>query len=381
MAACKTMATVERFMKPHALFAVLLLSASCHLVGEPVLELSKLRDWTIVLAEDALPSEKYAAEEFQGLLEKALGFRLPIVSQPPKPSQNIFIGPGQTFQSSPVAFHVDDLGEEGLRIRIDTDNVAIAGGRPRGTLYGVYEFMERYLGIRFLTYDHTFIPARQDGRIPCETRQYVPSFTFRWSYYKENADHPDFAARLRVNTVTRAEKLGGVTPQSLISHSLGHLLPVAQYGKEHPEHFALVDGERKLEMGGGGPEPCVSNPEVVEIVAQNVIRELDQHPNRKNISVSQNDNAAYCHCPKCEAINQAEGTPMGSHLAFVNAVAERVERKYPPGKNWHSGVLVQPEAPENHQAQAQRPDPALQHRMQHPLSSGRSALLEKPSFL
>ncbi|MHC1768113.1 MAG: DUF4838 domain-containing protein [Verrucomicrobiia bacterium] len=319
-------------MKLHGLFALLLLSVTSSLVGAPALDLSKVRDWTIVTADNALPSEKYAAEEFQGVLEEALGFRLPISTQPPKPSQNIFIGPSEAFQSSPVAFGTDDLGEEGLRIRITPDNIAIAGGRPRGTLYGVYEFMERYLGVRFLTHDHTSIPAREDWRIPCETHQYVPSFTFRWSYYKENSDRPEFAARLRVNTVTHPEKLGGVTRQSLISHTLGHLLPVSKYGKEHPEYFALVDGERKLEMGGGGPEPCVTNPDVIEIVAQNAIKDLEQHPDWKNISVSQNDNAAYCRCDRCEAINQAEGTPMGSHLAFVNAVAERIEKRFPKVK-------------------------------------------------
>ena len=319
-------------MKLHAILPLLLFSLVPGLVSQPVLDLSAVRDWTIVVAPDALPSEKYAAEEFQALLEKAVGFRVPIASKSPGASRNIFIGPSQDLNSSPVACRVDDLGDEGLRIRVAADNLAITGGRPRGTLYGVYEFVEHYLGVRFLTHDHTFVPARQDWRIPCETRQYIPPFTFRWSYYKENADHPELAARLRVNTVTHAAKLGGVTPQNLISHTLGHLLPVAQYGQEHPEYFALVDGERKLEMGGGGPEPCVTNPEVIEIVARNVIKGLDQHPNQRNFSVSQNDNAAYCRCDKCEAINQAEGTPMGSHLAFVNAVAERVEKKYPQVK-------------------------------------------------
>jgi len=49
----------------------------------------------------------------------------------------------------------------------------------------------------------------------------------------------------------------------------------------------------------------------------------------RNISVSQNDNSAYCHCEACEAVNTREGTPMGSHLALVNAVAEQVEKAFP----------------------------------------------------
>ncbi len=297
--------------------------------AKDTIKLSDLKSWTIITAEDAIPSEQYAANEFQALIKKAAGFELPIKQAPGDPTHNIFIGASPAMRSSAIGFDIEGFNEEELRIRITKDNIIIAGGRPRGTLYGVYEFMERYLDIRFLTFDHTYIPDNPQKNIPCEEWSYKPSFTFRWSYYKENADHQDLAARLRVNTTTHDEKYGGVTRQNLISHSFNHLLPVEKYGKDHPEYFALVDGERKLEMGGGGPELCVTNPEVIEIVAQNVIKELDKNPTLKNYSVSQNDNAAYCRCDKCEAINQREGTPMGSHLALVNAVAERVEKKYP----------------------------------------------------
>jgi hypothetical protein len=320
------------FMKWISMMAVLMAGMLPGAWAKPSLDISLVQGWTIVVAEEAIPSEKYAAAEMQKLLEESIGAKLPIQSKPPELTRNIFIGPSAAMETSSAGVKIDDLGDEGVRIRIETNNVAIAGGRPRGTLYAVYEFAERYLGVRFLTFDHTYVPKLRRLQIPCETWQYVPPFTFRWSYYKETADHPEFAARVRVNTVSHDEKLGGSTPQSLISHSLSYLLPVDKYGKDHPEYFALVDGKRQLQMGGGGPELCISNPEVIEIVAQNVIKALDQHPQQKNFSVSQNDNDAYCRCEKCEAINQREGTPMGSHLAFVNAVAERVERKYPDVK-------------------------------------------------
>jgi hypothetical protein len=314
-----------------AIVATVLL-ACCTGADKKALDLSAMCGWTVIVAPDAIPSEQYAAEEFQALVKQAAGIELPIAKQPPKPTQNVFIGTGEAMRSSSVGFEVESLGDEGLRILIERDNIAIAGGRPRGTLYGVYEFMERYLGVRFLTFDHTYVPTVSAWLIPCEDFTYVPQFSFRWSYYRENAVQPDFAARLRVNTTTNDEKLGGVTPQGLINHSLYRQLPVGKYGKTHPEYFALVDGKRDLESHGGGPEPCVTHPDVIEIVARHVIEELDKTPGRKNISVSQNDNDAYCRCDRCEAINQREGTPMGSQLAFVNAVAERVEKKHPDVK-------------------------------------------------
>ena len=98
----------------------------------------------------------------------------------------------------------------------------------------------------------------------------------------------------------------------------------------------MIDGERKLE-GVDGPLPCLTNPDVLRIVTEAVLKELDEHPEMRNISVSQNDTfpkeEAWCHCEKCAAIDQREGTQMGSLLTFVNAVADEVAKTHP-------GVLV-----------------------------------------
>lgn len=291
-----------------------------------------LGGWTIVVSSDAIPAERYAAEELQGLLALACG-RQPDISATAVSSGNIFVGPGAVSGAGDAGFAVDGFDDEELRIRINPAAVAIAGGRPRGTLYGVYEFAERYLGVRFLTWDHTYVPPAADRTLPAsDDFRYKPPFSFRWSYYYENTAQPAFAVRLRVNTVAQDERLGGVTPQSLINHSYFRYLSPGQYGAEHPEYFALVDGERKLEVGGGGPEPCVTNPDVIRIITEGVLADLRANPVRKNISLSQNDNDAYCRCERCEAINQAEGTPMGANLYLVNAVAEAVEKEFPDVK-------------------------------------------------
>ncbi|MBI5091615.1 MAG: DUF4838 domain-containing protein [Candidatus Hydrogenedentes bacterium] len=295
---------------------------------------TELKDWAIVVAPDAIPSEKSAAEEFQSLFKQCTGTDLRIVDRPAK-KRAVLIGIGAQGKSEAATPEsVERLGDEGLSIVVERNVIRIAGGRPRGILYGVYEFFERYFGVRFLTHDHTHIPPGAGQTvIPLDIFSYVPPFSFRCASYKENSDHPDFAARLRMNTFSRDEKLGGATPQNLISHSFLHQISADEYGKTHPEYFALVEGVRKLDVSGisGRTEsqPCVTNHDVLDIVTANVLKQLDASPGMRNISVSQNDNDEYCHCPACEAINQREETPMGAHLAFVNAVAERVEKKYP----------------------------------------------------
>jgi hypothetical protein len=313
----------------------LILSSACASVPQGV-NLANLSGWDIITAEDAQPSEVYAAEEFQSFFAQSSGIRLPIVQQADATNggqRHIFIGSSLSMRASNVGFSTDDFGQEDFRIVVRDDNIAIAGSKQspaRGTLYGVYTFLEDYIGVRFLTADHTYVPAIGTWRVvgPLD-RFYHPPLRFRWSYYGETNRNPAFAARIRVNTVSEDPKLGGKTGLNLISHSLFYYVPAQKYGKEHPEYFALVDGERKLEMGGGGPELCLTNPDVLRIVTDTILDALMKHPEMENISVSQNDNNKYCRCPQCAAIDEREGTPMGSLLTFVNAVADKVANKYP----------------------------------------------------
>ena len=279
------------------------------------LTISTMQSWHITVSDDAAASERYAAEEFQKWFNQATGLTLPL---------------GTTTNGGQVTIEGSaSLGDEDIEITVDSSQVQIKGGMPRGILYAVYQFLEELVGVRFLTADHTYIPDASARQIPCGSYTYSPPFSFRWSYYRENSDAPGFAAKRKVNTVTDAENLGGKTQQQLINHSFHALVPFGTYGESHPEYYALVDGKRDTDTHGGGPQLCVTNPEVIAVAAESAIRQLSERSEAANISVSQADTAAYCRCESCEVLNEAEASPMGSHLTFVNAVAERIEKAYP----------------------------------------------------
>ncbi len=295
------------------------MSAHKTLVFQPTgddLAISTMQNWHITVADDATPSERYAAEAFQKWFNKATGLALPLGTAHANGGEIIIV-------ASPT------LGDEDIQITVESGRVQISGGKPRGVLYAVYQFLEELVGIRFLTADHTYIPDASALTIPCGSYAYSPPFSFRWSYYGENAAVPEFAAKRKINTVTDAENLGGKTQQQLINHSFHALVPYGTYGESHPEYYALVDAKRDTNTHGGGPQLCVTNPEVIEVATASAIQQLTERSEATNISVSQADTAAYCRCETCEALNAAEDSPMGSQLTFVNAVAERIEKAYP----------------------------------------------------
>ena len=143
---------------------------------------------------------------------------------------------------------IAELGEEGVRIICRPNMIIITGGRPRGTLYAVYEFFES-LGVRFLTLKDTHIPEALKF-IPQTMLNYtfVPPISWRYTYSNVLRQNPVFATRLRQNTMTEKEKFGGRHPHRLINHTVSGFLPWHKYGKEHPEYYAIHKGKRPTKV-------------------------------------------------------------------------------------------------------------------------------------
>ena len=296
--------------------------------GKNAIHLDDMKGWEIIVSEDSIESEKYAATEFQRIFKSVTGDELKIRTK--VHSKNaIYIGNGSVKRSPVPNLKIPVGGEEGFHIHVSKD-LTIAGAQPRGVLYGVYEFFERYAGVRFLTRDHTYIPTDASKiPIPMGDFSYEPSFFFRWPFYEENYNDPAFATRLRVNTISGEKYLGGKTSQELISHSISTYVPVSKYGKTHPEYFALEEGVRKLDVGGGGPQVCSTNADVIRIVTEGVTKVLDSNPSLTSISVSQMDNNSVCECPACSALSTKEESQGAPHLALVNAVAKSIAVSHP----------------------------------------------------
>ncbi|GMW03345.1 MAG: hypothetical protein AMXMBFR84_44790 [Candidatus Hydrogenedentota bacterium] len=298
------------------------------LAQDTSVSLKDMTAWSIVCDDASTDSEKFAATEFQRLYHELMGVTLPMVEVAASNASGIYIGPDAVSKAGLPP--LDDPGEETLRIIVQENKLCIDGGRPRGTLYGVYEFFEELCGARFLTADHTYFPSEAwTISIPFGEHVYTPPFAFRWSYYGETNRQPEFAARLRVNTVGDDPKLGGRTGYRLVGHNVAYLVPPSTFGADHPEYYALVDGQRKLDMPGGGPQLCMTNPELVDIVVEAVLKEIEKNPDARNINVAHMDNQDYCTCENCAAVDAREESHAGATLAFVNAVAERVSKTHP----------------------------------------------------
>ena len=284
--------------------------------------------YRIVIATNAIPSERYAAEELQRYLEKISGARLPIITDAERDgSREILLGDNAHLAKLGQAIDVGKLGTDGFILRTYRNRLIIAGTKPRGTLYGVYALLEEKLGVRWFTPELEFVPRTNRVSLPPLNETQVPALESREVFWTEVMRDADFAARHRLNGnhYKLTEKHGGrLAVYFPFVHSFDSLIPQELY-KDHPEYFPLIKGER----ASGYVQRCLSNPDVLKLSIARVRQWIKEHPEATIISVSQNDVEKWCQCDQCKALDDAEGSPAASLLRFVNAIAQDIEHDYP----------------------------------------------------
>ncbi|MBE6598838.1 MAG: DUF4838 domain-containing protein [Ruminococcaceae bacterium] len=284
-----------------------------------------IAEYTIVLKPIPDPAEKTAAEFLVRVIETACGVKLPVSDTA---EHGICIG---TREKS------DEVKWDGFRMTTDDKNLYLDGNIPRGTLYAAYDFAEKYLGWRLFAPDCEVVSTEETAEVPVNLNIIDnPTFEERRCDCRVFEHNMDYYNKSRLNTQPIAtpnrlgEEVGGAVDSPWDCHSFGRLLPGGEYFKEHPEYYALVNGERIPCNDGGGPgQPCLTNSDVLRIVTENVLNQLRENPALPFVEVSHCDNHNYCRCEKCAAVDEEEGSHSGTMIRFVNAVAEAVEKEFP----------------------------------------------------
>lgn len=279
----------------------------------------------IVLAVDAAEPERHAANELAGFLRQITGAKFEIQAPPATGQSRLLVGP-KAAKLAVADFSTDGLGAEGIVIRTVGDDLILAGGRPRGTLYAVYTFLEEHVGCRWWSSQVSTIPIKPTLRIDRLNVRYVPPLEYRESFWFDAFDG-DWAVRNKSNGNSErldAKRGGKHTYQGFV-HTFFPLIPPKKYFEGHPEWFSEIKGKRSHER----TQLCLTNEEMRKELIKNLRERLRNNPAATIASVSQNDWHGNCQCSKCASIEKEEGSPAGLMLRFVNAVAEDIEEDFP----------------------------------------------------
>lgn len=281
----------------------------------------------IITQPGTTAAERYAAEELASMLNQITGasfeLREPVSDVP---ENAVVIGPGPVAAKFFPEVELAKFGGEEYVVKTKGGRLLLAGGRPRGTLYAVYRFLQDELGVRYYAPWFTHVPKRSSLSLGALNSRGKPAFEYRDPFWFPAFDG-DWAARnFSVSQTARLkEKHGGQTVYKGFVHTFYPLVPADPYFKTHPEWFSLLKGKRVAE----GAQLCTTDPALRDFIVERVKVWLRESPDAKIISVSQNDHAGACECERCAAVDDREGTHAGSLLELVNYVAEKIEPEFP----------------------------------------------------
>ncbi|MBO4490833.1 MAG: DUF4838 domain-containing protein [Lentisphaeria bacterium] len=222
-------------------------------------ELTLVKDGTIgfeiVAPADAAPSAKFAGKEAAGLLGKAFGAELKVLDAPSGKCPAVILGsPGYAAK---LGVDVGKLDRDGFVIKTCPEGVLIIGRddpqkgvkelqTDHATLFGVYDFLERFAGIRFyLPGDYgTVIPKMKDWSLPAIDIYERPDFYQR--EYGDRTGNPGTEMSESIRHLNHLRNRHQTRPYFFRCHSLRELNYGTRFGKTHPEYFALQSNGKRV---------------------------------------------------------------------------------------------------------------------------------------
>lgn len=308
------------------LLVALLATASVTAHAEFALAENGTTRHVIIVDPSVSVPEFAAARELASMLRQITGAEFNIETNTRAPQRAIVVGDGTAARMAFMNVAFDGLDSEELVIQTHGNRLLLAGGRPRGTLYAVSQFLQRECGVRWWTSWATKVPRQSTLRIGDLDAREKPAFEYRESFWYPAFDS-DWSWHNGCNghSTRLTPEHGGRIDYKGFVHTFYPLVPPEKYFASHPEWFSLINGKRTHDRA----QLCLTNPKLRDFMVERVKAWLRESPEAGIISVSQNDWHGACTCADCKALDDAEGSHAGTMLAFVNYIAEKIEPEFP----------------------------------------------------
>lgn len=291
--------------------------------GSPKMFLTRNGEAAAYIVLDGSPDQRNSqtAEDFVAIIERMSRARLTPTESPGLIP--LYLGEPNEFSSLP--FEAPALGEEEFLMRVTPEAIYLLGGTSLGTQHAAYTLL-RDLGCRWVMPGDIgeCLPQQATLAIGAQERREAPDFRFRDIWYAYGCSP---AAAQRRDQWLRRNRMHRPTIQH--GHNLTSTLSRLAPFEQRPELYALIEGERKP------TQICTSNPETVALVTESIRRQLDANPNLEAYSLCPDDNADFCQCDVCRALDSGHmdrgGLPSVSdrYQVFLNQVLEGLAQSHP----------------------------------------------------
>lgn len=226
-----------------------------------------------------------------------------------------------------------ELDREEFELRVEPDLIQIRARTVQAISHGIYDFLERYVGIRWLWPGSSgeVVPSHRDLDVPLGKSRRKPDY--RWRAIRIGGpvyQAMDLATMLHAvlrlprayqvefDRWCRRNRLGGLS--ILDGHRWAEIAPPEAHGKRSPHYYALVNGHRDTQPGDGkhGNQPCLSNPAVDQLMLGHACAWIAAEPSLDAVSIALNDGGSPCQCDPCRAEQQRVDQREAGHPSMLD---------------------------------------------------------------
>ena len=301
--------------------------------------------YSIVISDEPSETEYFAASELRDFIELSLGVVLPVKSDAEISTNEKIISLGYTsLVSSAMRDSAKKLGVDGFVMKTVDDDLFIVGENEAGTLYGTYDFIERFLGVRFLADDYTYVP--QNAELPLYNLNVSDSPAVERRYYMAGGATGDtsklalFHARARLASNYGSNATYGSPTDWCVEGGMSHNVCVdvvkpSEWEAEHPEWFYSEHGLKDICWSNGLTDDAQIDESMDLSVFKVALNDL------KNFAMNADENVNKyvfghwdvgagnkgCQCDRCKLLQEKYGYG-GMQLRFVNKLAEELKKIY-----------------------------------------------------
>ncbi len=306
----------------------------------------------VVVAEGASERVQAAASDLAEYLGRIAGaqFDLTVADG----ASGIVVGTAADFpaRAEGAEFAPDHpLKREEYILRSEPERLLLIGATEIAVEHAVWDLLAR-LGYRqyFPGERWEIVPSTPDLQIDVDARE-APDYHARRIWYGHGTW--DYNAEPYQRWCLRNRARSGMALST--GHAYGRIIR-AKAGQfaEHPEYYALVDGERRLAGqvdGRGNIKFCISNPGLRQVVVDYALEHFEQNPDADSVSMDPSDGANWCECDDCAAMGSVSDRAVTLANEVAEAVNERFDEKFvgmyaynvhspPPSVQVHPNVVI-----------------------------------------
>ena len=274
----------------------------------------------VVVEKKASPVVRFAAAEATNFLSRVLGTPVPIVNAPSDGKASLILGMNEWSRKAGI--DISRSPRDSYAIKTSDGKVFVAGidspwanpakvnvvGYARGTLMGVYAFLEDYAGCRFYFPGELgeIAPLAKCIKIPDVDCTVSPAMPIRtWHFNDGTAWDESLGSNLPApGKMLHWLRVRAASDRIVCCHGTIKMKLAEKFGKSHPEYFALrQNGTRcnevpKIIVGGHLGHLCYSSgvrDAIVDICMERFAN------GEKYVDIMPNDGMQLCECEKCQA--------------------------------------------------------------------------------